>query len=120
MNAVTLYEVAAREVMLGDAFTISRQPGAGPRCSLGTGLVLLGVDQQPLGHVWLVGEGQYAAMSSELRTLLEAPILAAAQREIEMGRVELLRELAAGPWWARVWRALRCAPSAGPHTAAPA
>lgn len=114
MKTVTLYEVTAREVALGDSFTLSHQPGAGPRCAMGDGLSLVGVQQMPLGFVWCAGEGRYVVLSPALRHLLEAPILSAAHHEIELQRAELLASLMAGPWWLRVWRALQRAPSAQP------
>lgn len=115
MRTATLYEVTAREVEVGDSFTVSHRPGtAGPRCSMGDGLSLLGVQQMPLGFVWCAGEGRYVALSPELREVLEAPILAAAHHEIELQHAELLASMASGPWWLRVWRALRNAPSTKP------
>lgn len=125
MKTVTLYEVTMREVALGDSFTVSRHSGtAGPRCAMGGGLSLLGVQQMPLGFVWCAGEGRYVALSPQLRAVLEEPILAAARHEIELQRAELLADMASWPWYLRVWRALWRAPStrppAGPCAVAPA
>lgn len=115
MKTVTLYEVTAREIAVADSFTLSHSPvTAGPRCAMGNGLSLVGVQQMPIGFIWRAGEGRYVALAPNLRALLEEPILAAAQHEIELERAELLASMAAGPWWWRVWRALRCAPHPPP------
>ena len=111
MKTVLLYTVTAQEVEMGNHFSITRTPGfCEPLHSLGDGNALGGVGQMPLNAVRpciAAGGGEaYIALSPELRELLEAPIRAVAAREIECQRVELLALLAAGPWYARVWRAL--------------
>lgn len=112
MRLVTLYRVVAEQVELGDSFAVSRSPGlAGqPVHFVGNGDALVGVHQmhphaiQPC--LGAAGEVGYIALAPELRALLEAPIRAEAAQEIARQRAELLAAMRAGPWWARVWRAL--------------
>lgn len=113
MTTATLYEITSRPVTLADAFAASRNNIPGPRCSIGSrGLVLLGVRQHPLGHVFAVGPGEYAVMAPELRQVLEAPILRVAEDDAVRRVAEALQELASRPLLARLWWALAgdCSP----------
>lgn len=105
MKTATLYTVTAQEVQLTDSFTHPRND-AGPAHFLGTGHALAGVRQQPAGHVFAVGDGRYAVMSPELRQVLEAPILRAAEGDAARRVAEALQELAGRPLLARLWWAL--------------
>lgn len=111
MKTATLYTVTAQEVQLTDSFTHSRN-AAGPAHFLGDGHALAGVQQQPAGHVFALGDGWYAVMSPELRQVLEAPILLAAEDDSARHLAEVLRELAARPLLVRLWWALAgdCSP----------
>jgi hypothetical protein len=119
MKTVTLYEITSRKVQIADTFTINHKPdSAGPRCAIGAGMSLLGMQQVPMGCVFAVGPDEYAVAQPGVRDVLEKPIIAAAEHDIALQRAELLAGMASGPWWLRVWRALRRPPSAGPHRSA--
>lgn len=47
MKTVTLYTVVEQKVELGDGYTLSHSPGDEPRCAIGNGMVLVGVQQMP-------------------------------------------------------------------------
>lgn len=111
MKTVLLYTVAAQEVEFGDHFTLIRTPGfCDPLHSLGDGNALAGVRQMPLEAVRpcvASGGGRaYIALAPDLRALLEAPIRAEADLEIQRHRAAAWAYLASGPWYVRLWRAL--------------
>ena len=109
MTTVVLYTLTAHEVELADGFTASRQPGGvGPVCCLGDGSVLLGARQQPLGAVWQCGQGEYIALSPELHTILEAPLLAEFKAAFEREKKDAWLYFTAAPLWLRIWRAITC------------
>jgi hypothetical protein len=124
MKVVTLYTVQAQDVTLGDDFSVSRSPSIkGPRHSLGNGYVLLGINQQPRGTVTDAGAGRYIALAPELRDLLERPIRAEFEHDLERvqrradalaAEVELMR---ATPWPVRALRELLARWSGAPSRA---
>jgi hypothetical protein len=104
MTPATLYEITSRPVMLADGFTADRNGITGPRCSIGTrGMLLLGVQQHPLGHVFMVGPGEFAVMAPELRAMLETPLARAAEDDAARRVAQALQELADRPLLARLW-----------------
>lgn len=112
MTPATLYEITSRPATLADGYTASRNNTPGPRCSIGAGIMLMGVQQHPLGHVFAVGPGEYAVMAPELREVLERPILRAAEDDTARRVAQTMQELAGRPLSARLWWALAgdCSP----------
>ena len=109
MILVTLYTIQSQRVGLADGFTASRQPGGvGPVHALGGGDVLVGIRQQPMGAVWRCGDGEYIALTPELRARLEAPLLAEFKLELDHQRETMWRHFTDAPLWLRIWRALTC------------